>query len=727
MALKELGCGSELDGRFRIIEKIAQGGMGCVYKAHQIADGTLVAVKTPAVFPDEFTSKGADILRRLRDEARAAASVRHKNLVSFIDAGNDSVYGPYIVFEFVRGMSLREKLERDGPMGWESAYEEVGKPILAALSALHKKGIIHRDIKPENVLVDENGQCKLTDLGLAVFDGRTSETATGTFVGTVGYLAPERAIDPTRKATPVTDIYSMAVMLVELASGKIPFQGEGVGEVLRSQLDSKVTDRKLMALGFEQTIARILSEALSSDAAERPATVPAFKRMISRVTGRETRQSRAAKTLEASKVVVLEKTEKKQFANWITKKVLIPFVLATILVMILLLRKGRLAVTDLSQNRMKGKTEFSLLQKKLFSTNLNKWRDKDISRLGTLYLQTDDYRNAGIKMKAGPKLLGHYSMAVALQRYGKVSSACLLYEKIVAKWGLFSLYKFPQWTLFHAAEMLATKKERRLQLVEALLKHTDDTALDKESLLTQHIACKLYRDYYQHKYHKRVDSNPVPGAFLMRIWKLSHKLLSHNFRGADTTSVATIFLEVTAAVATADVQKISVNYCRDVALGRAKPCPDKFRIMIAAQLPLQRRRKSQIFAPTEYNDEILYFEKMAHKFARTPTEKVTAKLRIAHAQRRFGMNPESEANFKTINIDDLPANDRWRYYYLRANLSRDRFLSNNVDPDIRHLDAAIEDYRTAQKEPGQSKNGQILNKLNMTLIKKAGILNSQKK
>ncbi|MGH2675853.1 MAG: Stk1 family PASTA domain-containing Ser/Thr kinase [Actinomycetota bacterium] len=209
-----------VDGRYQIVARIAAGGMGEVYRAHDPVLDREVALKI--LHPSLADDRG--FIDRFRREARSAAMLGHPNIMAVHDWGETQ--GTYfMVMEFVRGPNLRAILMRDGTLQPAQAVEVVGK-VLAALEHAHAQGIVHRDIKPENILIrSSDGEPKVGDFGLAraFADSRVSQ-APGTVTGTVQYLAPEQIEG--LSADPRTDLYATGIVLYELLTGQVPFSGE---------------------------------------------------------------------------------------------------------------------------------------------------------------------------------------------------------------------------------------------------------------------------------------------------------------------------------------------------------------------------------------------------------------------------------------------------------------------------------------------------------------------
>ncbi len=211
--------GTIVGHRYRIIDLIGTGGMAHVYRAVNLSSRKIVAIK---VLKDEFRND-AEFLRRFEREARAVLHLSHENIVRAFDVGETDGL-PYIVLEYVDGRTLKEIIDENGPMPSRIAVALVVQ-VLDALDAAHAAGIIHRDVKPQNVIVMQSGKVKLMDFGIArEVDANTVTFAGSTVLGSVHYLSPEQA-----KGLPVaegSDLYSAGIMLYELLTGHVPFDGD---------------------------------------------------------------------------------------------------------------------------------------------------------------------------------------------------------------------------------------------------------------------------------------------------------------------------------------------------------------------------------------------------------------------------------------------------------------------------------------------------------------------
>jgi eukaryotic-like serine/threonine-protein kinase len=221
-----------LDGRYHIVERIAAGGMGEVFRAHDAVLAREVAVKVL----HRSLAGDQGFVDRFRREARAAASLSHPNIVAVYDWGAvDGIY--YMVMEFVRGRAARELLNANVRLEPAQATEVVRQTLLA-LEAAHSQGIVHRDIKPENILVTTGGTVKVADFGLARAYADGKATQAGGVQGPVQYLSPEQIRG--EPADPRSDLYSLGIVTYELLTGRLPFTGETAMSIAYKHLSGRV-------------------------------------------------------------------------------------------------------------------------------------------------------------------------------------------------------------------------------------------------------------------------------------------------------------------------------------------------------------------------------------------------------------------------------------------------------------------------------------------------------
>lgn len=220
--------GKVLADRYEILELIGIGGMAYVYKARDRAEDRIVAVK---ILKDEFLAN-EEFIRRFRNESRAIALLSHPNIVKIYDV----LFGEFvqmIVMEYIDGITLKEYIEHQKVIRWKEAVHFTVQ-ILRALQHAHDKGIVHRDIKPQNIMLLQDGTIKVMDFGIARFARTEPQTMTDKAIGSVHYISPEQARG--ERIDEKTDIYSVGVMLFEMLTGQLPFQGESPVSVALKQI-----------------------------------------------------------------------------------------------------------------------------------------------------------------------------------------------------------------------------------------------------------------------------------------------------------------------------------------------------------------------------------------------------------------------------------------------------------------------------------------------------------
>jgi serine/threonine protein kinase len=205
-------------GNHRILKELGKGGMGVVYKAHQLSLGRPVAMK---VLPQHLTNDES-FIKRFHNEARAIARLNHPNIVQIYDIGNEGDIH-YYTMEFIEGPTLDDVIYKEGFLSPDRTLAILNQ-VAKALRYAHSQGIVHRDIKPSNIMIAKLGRVKLTDFGLALQQRTTRLTVDGGIVGTPEYMSPEQAAG--RTATAQSDIYSLGVVAYELLTGKVPFEGD---------------------------------------------------------------------------------------------------------------------------------------------------------------------------------------------------------------------------------------------------------------------------------------------------------------------------------------------------------------------------------------------------------------------------------------------------------------------------------------------------------------------
>lgn len=254
--------GSVLGGRYEIIEKIGEGGMATVYKAKCKLLNRYVAVK---VLRDEF-SKDSQFVKRFRAEAQSAASLTHPNIVSVYDVGEENGIN-YIVMECLKGKTLKDYIEQNGKLGNITTLKFASQ-IASALEAAHKAKIIHRDIKPQNIVFSNNETIvKVTDFGIAKMTTTNTITSQKSTMGSVHYFSPEHAkgcyIDEK------SDIYSLGVVMYEMATGKLPFDADTAVSVALKQIQEEPIEPKEIDDTISEDLNRIIMKAMQKTSSNR--------------------------------------------------------------------------------------------------------------------------------------------------------------------------------------------------------------------------------------------------------------------------------------------------------------------------------------------------------------------------------------------------------------------------------------------------------------------------
>lgn len=270
--------GRTLDGRYRIGPRIARGGMASVYEATDLRLDRTVAVKImhPGLGDDD------EFAARFVREARSAARLSHPNVVAVYDQGDD--HGTvFLSMELVDGMTLRDVVRKEAPLSPARALALM-EPVLSALAAAHRAGLIHRDVKPENVLIADDGRVKVADFGLArAVSADTQHTATGgVLIGTVSYLAPELVVDG--RADARADVYAAGVVLFELLTGAKPHEGESPIQVAYKHVHEDVPAPSSLVPGIPVYVDALVARATARDRSARPADAGVLLHQLHRVS-----------------------------------------------------------------------------------------------------------------------------------------------------------------------------------------------------------------------------------------------------------------------------------------------------------------------------------------------------------------------------------------------------------------------------------------------------------
>ncbi|WP_392893905.1 serine/threonine-protein kinase [Streptomyces sp. LN699] len=252
--------GRVIAGRYRLLGPLGRGGMGIVWRARDEVLGREVAVKEVRAPAGLDTAEVERLYRRLEREAWAAARVSHRGVVTVYDVASEGGR-PWIVMELIRGLSLAEVLEGEGPMPPQRAAH-IGEQVLAALRSAHESGVLHRDVKPANVLIANDGRVVLGDFGIASLEGSSAITMTGEVVGSPEFLAPEQALG--REPGPASDLWSLGVLLYAAVEGASPFRRDTPLSTLQAVVDEELTPARRAG-----ALEPVLEGLLRKDPAER--------------------------------------------------------------------------------------------------------------------------------------------------------------------------------------------------------------------------------------------------------------------------------------------------------------------------------------------------------------------------------------------------------------------------------------------------------------------------
>jgi eukaryotic-like serine/threonine-protein kinase len=298
--------GTLLSGRYRLDAQIGAGGMSTVYRAFDTVLERQVAIK----LMHRDIAADADQLERFRREARAVAQLNHPHVVGVIDAGEapppeeqtgfgEPVPMPYIVFEYVEGETLKERIRRLGrlPIPEAVAY---AIEIARALQAAHDRRIVHRDVKPQNVLIDDEGTAKVTDFGIARSLTEEGLTADGRVLGTTDYVSPEQALG--HDVGPQSDLYSLGIVLYEMLTGDVPFHGENQVAVAMKHVREDLPDVQMRRPQVSSALAAVVDTATAKDLDRRYQDDAELIADLEEVLGIETARSGQA-TGEATAVI----------------------------------------------------------------------------------------------------------------------------------------------------------------------------------------------------------------------------------------------------------------------------------------------------------------------------------------------------------------------------------------------------------------------------------------
>jgi len=272
----------EAVGAYDLLAKIAEGGMGTVYKGRHRDSGQIVAIK---IVPPNM-ARNPVFLKRFEQEFQAARMLDHPNIVKGIDyCGTGTT--PFLVMEFVDGESLGQKLERERRIPEAESVRIIGQ-VCQGLHKAHKQGMIHRDVKPDNIMLTADGTAKLTDLGLVKdMDAELNLTRTGRGLGTPHFMAPEQFRNA-KSADVRCDIYSLGATLYQMVTGELPFKSCGPLDAWMKKVHNEITPPRQIVPTLSERIDWAIRRSMNANPEERPASCREF---VEDLTGHSTRKS----------------------------------------------------------------------------------------------------------------------------------------------------------------------------------------------------------------------------------------------------------------------------------------------------------------------------------------------------------------------------------------------------------------------------------------------------
>src|SRR6266704_5459376 len=272
-----------LDGRYQLEKRLGSGGMGVVFKARHIFLKTQTAIKI--ILPD-LVGNDPMLVTRFRQEALAAAAIRHQNIIAVTDFGVVRGTMPFLVMEFVQGKSLQDIMAEEGAMSPVRAFELM-QPICAGIAAAHRQGIVHRDLKPLNVMICDDMSIseavKILDFGLAKIKsgellGSFIAAQTTGLMGSPFYMAPEQWSDEPPDAR--SDIYSLGVMFYQMLCGEVPFKGSSIPSIMKKHLTGEVPSLASKGVEVPPQVEAAVRHALEKDPKYRTPSADEFAREL---------------------------------------------------------------------------------------------------------------------------------------------------------------------------------------------------------------------------------------------------------------------------------------------------------------------------------------------------------------------------------------------------------------------------------------------------------------
>lgn len=370
-------------GDYQLIEEVARGGMGVVYKARQVSLDRLVAVKTLLLGP----LAGKDFVQRFRVEASAAASLRHPNIVAVHEVG---VQGNqhYLVMDYIAGQTLA-KISGGQPLAPRRAAAYV-KTIAEAVHYAHERGVLHRDLKPSNVLVDQNDQPHVTDFGLAKrLDTDSDLTLSGQVLGSPNYMSPEQAGGKRGQVGRASDVYSLGAILFHLLTGRPPFVAESVSDTIQLVLEREPITPRVLVMGIPRDLETICLKCLRKEPDKRYQTAQELAHELERFLQDEPIRARRA-------------TQPEKLWRWCRRRPAMASLAAATITLLLAVTIGSpIAIYRISRERTRVEASELKLQRNLYVAKINliqqAWDQNNLARLRQLLDDTAAYPDRGFE------------------------------------------------------------------------------------------------------------------------------------------------------------------------------------------------------------------------------------------------------------------------------------------------------------------------------------------
>jgi len=273
--IKELVTGSTFAGRYQIIEELGKGGMGRVYKVHDTKIGEKIALKL--IRPEAVLDRKA--VERFSNELKLARKIRHKNICQVFDLGEDQGTR-YITMEYIHGEDLKQLIRKVGRLSPGQAIG-ITRQVCDGLAEAHKLGVVHRDLKPQNIMIDEDGSARIMDFGIARSLSGKGITGAGVMIGTPEYMSPEQVEG--KETDPRSDIYSLGVILYEMVTGRVPFEGDTPFTIGVKHKSEPPQDPKELNVQIPEDLSRVILRCLEKDKAKRYQTAGEVRTELERI------------------------------------------------------------------------------------------------------------------------------------------------------------------------------------------------------------------------------------------------------------------------------------------------------------------------------------------------------------------------------------------------------------------------------------------------------------